>query len=161
MNMKKIRSLLLLAVLSTAALSQEPLAEPVTWTASAEPVKTSGGERLYRLRIDGRIAPGYIVYGSDFKVELGPNPTRLRFAADSGITARGALESTGTHQGKDPSFKVDYTYFEGRARLAQLVAVAAGTPVIVGTIVGQTCREADGTCTLFRARLETRLPEKP
>lgn len=158
--MRQIPNLLLLAALSTAALSQAPVAEPVTWTISAEPVKAAGGERLYRLRIDGRIAPGYIVYGSDFKAELGPNPTRLRFAADSGVTVRGELESSGTHKGKDPSFKVDYTYFEGRAQLAQLVTVAAGTPVIVGTIVGQTCHEADGTCALFRTRLETRLPDR-
>lgn len=159
--MKPLPSLLLLLALPAVALPQQPVNDAVTWSVEAEPVKSASGEQLYRLRLEGRIAGGYIIYGSDFKAELGPNPTRLRFAADSGVTARGELESAGTLKGKDKAFNVDYTYFEGQARLTQVVAVAAGTPKIIGTVSGQTCREADGVCALFRASVEAALPQKP
>jgi hypothetical protein len=142
-----------------AASAQQPAPEASSWNTSVVPVKSANGEKLYRLQIDGRIAPGYVVYASDFKAELGPNPTRLRFAADSGVKPQGSLESAGTHQGKDKAFNVDYTYFEGEAKLSQVVAVAAGTDKIVGTLRGQTCYEKDGTCALFTARIEARLPD--
>ncbi|MET0279719.1 MAG: hypothetical protein ABW278_01160 [Steroidobacteraceae bacterium] len=148
-----------LLALSATGVAQQPASEVATWSTTVVPVKSAGGERLYRVQIDGRIAAGYVVYASDFKAELGPNPTRLRFAADSGVTAQGELESTGTHKGKDKAFKVDYTYFEGEAKLAQVVAVAPGTARIVGTLRGQTCYEADGTCALFTSRIDLPLPD--
>lgn len=147
-----------LLALASATLAQQPAPEAASWTPTVVPVKSATGERLYRLQVDGRIAPGYVVYASDFKAELGPNPTRIRFAADSGVTPQGSLESTGTHKGKDKVFKVDYTYFEGEARLTQVVAVALGIDKIVGTLRGQTCYEADGTCALFTARIDLPLP---
>ncbi len=144
--------------LGSIGFAQQPAGESTTWTTTAVPVKSASGEQLYRVQIDGRIAAGYVVYASDFKAKLGPNPTRIRFAADSGVTPQGGLESAGTHKGKDKIFKVDYTYFEGEARLSQLVAVAPGTAKIVGTLRGQTCYEADGTCALFNAKIDLALP---
>lgn len=126
----------------------------LSWITSAQPVKSAGGERLYRLQFAGRITPGYIVYGSDFKVELGPNPTRVRFKADSGITPQGALESVGTRKRTDKTLDIEYTYFDGEAKLSQVVAVANGTARLTGTLVGQTCHEADGTCALFQERFD-------
>lgn len=140
------------------AVAQQAANEVASWNTTVAAVKSPSGAKLYRLQIDGRISPGYVVYASDFKAELGPNPTRLRFAPDSGVTAQGDLQSTGTHLGKDKSFNVDYTYFEGEAKLSQVVAVAAGTQKIVGTLRGQTCYEADGTCALFTARIDVPVP---
>lgn len=149
----------LLLALGVAAHAQTSPNPALAWTTTAEPVKSATGERLYRLQFSGRITPGYIVYGSDFKANLGPNPTRLRFKADSGITPQGALQSTATHKGTDKAFKTDYTYFEGEARLSQVVNVAQGTGRITGTLVGQTCHEADGTCQLFQERFDIPLPD--
>jgi thiol:disulfide interchange protein DsbD len=158
MNRRHFAAASLLLALGLAAHSQEATS-PLAWTTGVEPVKSVSGERLYRLQFTGRITPGYIVYGSDFKANLGPNPTRLRFKADGGITPQGALQSTATHKGTDKAFKTDYTYFEGEAKLSQVVAVAAGTGKITGTLVGQTCHEASGTCALFQERFEIPLAE--
>lgn len=147
----------LLAMCLSAAAQQAP--DAVAWTTSAEAVQGAAGQRLYRLQFAGRIAPGYVVYGSDFKANLGPNPTRLRFAADSGVTPQGALESVATHKGTDKAFKTGYTYFQGEAKLSQLVVVATGAGRIAGTLVGQTCHEVSGTCALFQERFEIPLPD--
>lgn len=158
MNRRHFATVGVLLALGLGAQAQN--ANPaLSWNTSAEPVKSASGERLYRLQFAGRITPGYIVYGSDFKANLGPNPTRVRFKADSGITAQGALESVGTHKGTDKAFKTDYTYFDGEAKLSQVVAVAEGTTRLTGTLVGQTCHEADGTCALFQERFDIPLAD--
>ncbi len=105
----------LLLALSFAAVSQQqpPSVEAVQWSNTAVAVKSDQGERLYRLQFNGSIKPGYIIYGSDFEANLGPNPTRLRLEAKEGVTLGSKLESTGTKAGKDPAFKTPYTYFQG------------------------------------------------
>jgi hypothetical protein len=150
---------LLLAMASLVSQAQDADSKPLAWTTSVAPAGSAGSERLYRLQFAGRITPGYIVYGSDFKANLGPNPTRLRFKADSGVRPQGALESVATHKGTDKAFRTDYTYFEGEAKLTQVVAVASGADRISGTLVGQTCHEASGTCALFQERFDIPLPE--
>lgn len=152
-----VRASVLFAV-SLSAFSQNAGTEAVVWSTQVTPLQSANGERLYHLQLDGRIAPHYIVYGSDFNAQLGPNPTRLRFADDSGITPQGPLESVGTHKGTDEVFKTDYTYFRGEAKLSQVIAVAAGTEKIAGTIRGQTCYEANGTCQLFSTSFDIKLP---
>ena len=129
----------------------------VTWTTTAVAVESAGTQRLYRLDFSGRIAPGYIVYGSDFKAELGPNPTRLRIEGDT-VTPREGLQSIGASPARDETFKADYTYFAGQATLTQLVQVQPGVRSVSGTLRGQTCYKADGTCRLFSARFEVPLP---
>lgn len=148
----------LLLAFAGAALPQQPPAESVQWSSTAVPVQGANGERLYRLQFSGRIAPGYIVYGSDFEGNLGPNPTRLRLDAKEGVTANGKLLSAGTRAGKDKAFNSAYTYFEGEAQLSQVVAVAPGVKNVAGTLRGQTCYEADGTCQLFSAKFDVALP---
>jgi thiol:disulfide interchange protein DsbD len=148
----------LLLAFTGAAISQQPPTDSVQWSNSAVPVPGANGERVFRLQFNGRIAPGYIVYGSDFEANLGPNPTRLRLDAKEGVAANGKLLSAGTKAGKDKAFNSAYTYFEGEAQLSQLVAVAPGVKNVAGTIRGQTCYEADGTCQLFSARFDVALP---
>ncbi len=151
----------LLAAVALSSHAQQPPAEAVTWKNSAASVKSADGVKLYRLQFEGRIAPGYIVYGSDFEAGLGPNPTRLRLEAQAGVTPRGQLQSAGVKPGKDKAFNSAYTYFEGAARFSQLVAVTAGVKSVTGTIRGQACHETDGTCTLFSARFDIALQPAP
>lgn len=146
------------SIAASVTLAQTAGPAAVSWTNTAAPVSAPGGERAYRLQFSGRIAPGYIVYGSDFQSALGPNPTRLRLDNKEGVTPRESLQSSGSRKGKDKAFDSDYTYFEGEARLSQLVTVAPGVTRITGTLRGQTCYEADGTCQLFSAPIDIALP---
>ena len=143
---------LLLALSFNAAAQHAP--ESVQWANTAVAVKSDKGERLYRLEFTGNIAPGYVIYGSNFEANLGPNPTRLRLEAKEGVTANSKLESVGTKTGTDKAFKTPYTYFQGQAKLSQVVAVAPGVTHVAGTLRGQTCYETDGTCALFNVRFD-------
>lgn len=147
-----------LALIASVDAQQVVQNDAVSWTSSAVAVNAPAGERLYRLQFNARIAPGYIVYGSDFSADIGPNPTRVRFTAKDSVTTRETLQSAGTRKGKDEQLKIEYTYFEKQAQLSQLVAVAPDVKSVAGTIRGQTCHEADGTCTLFSAPFEVKLP---
>jgi opacity protein-like surface antigen len=147
-------SLTMLAALPALARA----ADAVTWTTTAVPVKTADGSQAWRLEFTGRIDPGYIIYGSDFEANLGPNPTRVRYEPADAVKPADTLKSAGTRKGKDKAFNTDYTYFEGEAKLSQVITVAAGTRKVTGTLRGQTCHEADGTCTLFRAPFDISLP---
>lgn len=153
-------ALALIAIAAFTALpaaAQQPGAA-VTWSSAAVRTKAADGTILYRLEFTGRIKPGYIVYGSDFEARLGPNPTRVRFDAADAVVPRDPLLSSGTKPGRDKALDSAYTYFEGEAKLSQLVAVKPGVTRITGTLRGQTCHEADGTCELFRASFDLPLP---
>lgn len=154
-NRSLVAAGLLLAISLNAAAQHPP--ESVQWTHTASAVKSDKGERLYRLEFTGNIAPGYVIYGPDFEANLGPNPTRLRLEAQEGVTANSKLESVGTRAGTDKAFKTPYTYFQGQAKLSQVVAVAPGVTHVAGTLRGQTCYETDGTCALFNVRFDVPL----
>jgi opacity protein-like surface antigen len=159
MNSNKHAGLIVLAAaLLAAPLAAVHAADAVQWSTTVTPVKAADGSTQYRLDFTGRITPGYIVYGSDFESGLGPNPTRVRYEPAAAVTPRERLLSTGARKGTDKSFNTPYTYFEGEAKLSQVVTVAAGARTVTGTIRGQTCHEADGTCQLFRASFELPLP---
>jgi Disulphide bond corrector protein DsbC len=103
------------------------------------------------------IAAGYVVYGSNFKSDLGPRPTRLRVAEGQGLEPLQPLESVNPKRRKDPDLGSPYTYFEGHALFRQRLRVAPGTTQVAGSISGQACHEADGTCSLFNQRFEVAL----
>ena len=143
------------AALSFAGIAHAQERELLDWSWTAEPLKSAGPQRTYRLNFQAAIVDGFIIYGSDFDAELGPKPTRLRF--DQPVSAEGPLLSVGTQRRTDKVFKTEYTYFDGKAQLAQTIVVPVGTSRLTGTIQGQTCDEADGTCALFSRKFDIEL----
>lgn len=145
---------MLLAVIPALVVSQDSAEEEVVqwqWTAAA------AAAGIYDLRFTGRIASGYIVYGADFDVDIGPRPVRLKFDSPE-VSPKSPLQSAGSRRRLDPVFKAEYSYFNGTVQLAQQVAVKDGVSRVTGIVRGQTCREADGTCALFSQRFAIDLP---
>jgi len=155
MERRHLLAALLLAI-PVSAIPQEEQVIEWTWNAVAS-TDQSAGERRYDLHFKGSIGSGYILYGSDFEVDIGPRPVRLKFDAPE-VTPRGSLQSTGTRRRLDPVFKGEYSYFQGTAQLSQQITVKNGVSHVTGTIRGQTCREADGTCALFSRKFDLPLP---
>jgi hypothetical protein len=159
--MKKItRSIAALAItLICAAVTAQDSGPPgaVKWQWTLQPA-ANAGQGVYELRFSGRIAPGYIVYASDFSLDIGPRPTRLKLEDAANVTARGTLSSTGAHEKKDPAFAGAYRYFDGTALLSQQLTVKDATARVKGALVGQICHEADGTCSLFNQKFEVPVP---
>lgn len=154
---RTIKSLVASIALTLGASAHAQDAGPgaVSWQWSAQPAADGTGS--YELSFTGRIAGGYIVYASDFSLDIGPRPTRLKLDDAARVAPRGPLQSTGAHAKKDKAFNGEYRYFEGTARLTQTIAVQPGATRISGILLGQTCREADGTCALFRQPFEVEL----
>lgn len=135
----------LCALLSPAASASETA--PVQWTfALARPAAI--GEEV-DLIITARIAPDWIVYSSDFKADLGPQPTRLVLGASDTFQPIGDLTSVSPKRKKDPTWDTEFGYFEQRAEFRQRIKVLKPALALTGQIRGQLCNEHNGTCTLF------------
>lgn len=119
------------------------------WQTQLTPV--DGAPGVVDITFESAIAPGWIVYASDFTPpEIGPIPARLKL--DPAAQADGALQSPQTHVGEGENFagKYTYTYFKDKAQFRQSISVPAGTIEVSGTLRGQACQEETGLCTLFR-----------
>src|SRR4051812_2822453 len=100
----------LCALLSPAASASE--ATPVQWSFTlAHPA--GPGEEV-DLIITARIAPDWIVYSSDFKADLGPQPTRIALGASDTFQPVGDLTSVSPKRKKDPTWDTVFGYFEQR-----------------------------------------------
>jgi predicted secreted protein len=120
-----------------------------SWQAQRVTAAPAGAQREYQLTFVASVAAGYVVYGSDYDAKLGPRPTRVRFAEATPVEAVGPLESVNTKRKYDKAFNAGYSYFSQRVELRQKIRVDADATHVSGRVLGQTCFEADGTCSLF------------
>jgi hypothetical protein len=104
------------------------------------------------------IASGWILYSSDFAVEIGPLPAKFTFDANPALALLGPVEALRSQRKKDRTFGTEYSYFAGSAEFRQKVRVLAPVKSVSGRIDGQTCFEESGLCELFRENFSTTLP---
>jgi thiol:disulfide interchange protein DsbD len=136
-------------VLSGAVAAEEDPANAVRWTWQLEPADATPGTEA-ELVLIAEIAPAWVVYSSDFKAEIGPQPARLVAAAESTSDLLGPLRSVDAQRKRDDSLDIEYGYFSVRAELRQRVRVPPAGAALVATLRGQACHETDGTCHLLR-----------
>jgi hypothetical protein len=148
--MRPLMAIALLALISTIPVgAEEDAAQAVQWSWQLEPRDARPGDEA-ELVLLARIAPQWVVYSSDFELEIGPQPTRLRKKPQSTLQLTEPLRSIGAHRKKDAGLNVEYGYFAERAELRQRLRLPAdGSPIEV-TLNGQACYEANGTCHLIR-----------
>jgi len=107
------------------------------------------------LVIDARIAPGWILYATDFEPpRIGPRAARVTLA--DGTRAEGDLRSVDAREGHGRSFAGDYryTYFSQRGQLR--LPIAAGSAPVSGTLRAQVCFEESGLCELVQQEIAAR-----
>ncbi len=141
-------SVLAVCLHGVAAAEEDP-SSAVRWSWQLEPVNAAPGTEA-DLVLVAQIAPGWVVYSSDFKVEIGPQPARLVAAAESRQDLLGPLRSIDARRKRGTALDVEYGYFSGRAELRQRVRVPPAGSALVATLRGQACHETDGTCHLLR-----------
>lgn len=148
-----MRLLLSLAVLALVAAipvgAEDTAAEAVKWSWQVVPEDARPGDEA-ELVLSASIAPQWVVYSSDFKAELGPQPTRLKTRPQAAVELIDGLRSVGAERKKDQELNIEYGYFSGRAELRQRVRLPADGSPVEALLVGQACHEADGTCHLIR-----------
>lgn len=157
--MKKSSSPWLLAALLGTLMPGLALADPqIDTLAGADAPKARFSPRLEQaadggseLVLDARIAPGWILYASDFEQpEIGPRAARIALT-DAGT--EGGLRSIASHEGHGQSFigAYRYTYFSDSGELRQ--SLPAGTKAVKGTVQAQVCFEESGLCELVRQEI--------
>ena len=137
------------ALISALGAAQVAGAPQLQWDVIALPADANAGDEIV-LRFVATLPADLIVYSSDFAAQLGPRPARLNVEPNDAVTLTGPLQAVGSQRRTDNVFGTEYSYFDGRAQFRQSVRLLKDSARLQGEIVGQTCDERDGVCTLFR-----------
>ncbi len=101
------------------------------------------------------IASGWILYSSDFHIEIGPRPARFTFDANPSLSLVGPIQAVSPKRKQDKTFGGEYSYFAAHAEFRQKAKLIAPLQSVSGKINGQTCFEESGLCELFREEFRT------
>jgi hypothetical protein len=156
----------LLALSSVAFSGGDPVALPSTqagpstsgplmegrnlhWHVAVVPAQAKPGDEV-ELVFTADIAAGWILYSSDFNLEIGPRPTRFTFDANPSLSLLGPIRAVKPKWKKDRSLGAKYSYFEQHAEFRQKGRLLSPLNAVSGRINGQTCFEESGLCELFQ-----------
>jgi Thiol:disulfide interchange protein DsbD, N-terminal len=140
--------LLIAAALSGGAWAADPGEPTLRWYVNVVPAQGAPAD-VVDVVFTADIASGWILYSSDFEVEIGPRPAKITFDPNPSLTRLGAIVAPGSQRKKDHTFGTEYSYFSGRAEFRQRVRLLAPLKAVSGRIDGQTCFEESGLCELF------------
>ena len=121
------------------------------WNVAVVPAQAKPGDEV-EVVFTADIAPGWILYSSDFSLEIGPRATKFTFDANPALTLVGPIEAVKSKRKKDRTLGAEYTYFATHAEFRQKARLAAPLTGVSGRIDGQTCQEESGLCELFREK---------
>lgn len=125
------------------------------WYWEVAPGSSGKAGEQVELVIKADVAPGWIVYSSDFKIDgVGPIAAKLALDDNGAFSASGALRAVGSQPAveKIGTSEFAYTYFSEHAEFRQRVLLLQDASAITGTFSGQTCYKPTGLCTLFREK---------
>jgi thiol:disulfide interchange protein DsbD len=156
--MKSFAKLLLVAgLVSTAASAADPGGPTLRWHVDVVPAQGAPAD-VVEVVFTADIASGWILYSSDFEVEIGPRPAKFTFDPNPSLAPVGVVVAPGSQRKKDHTFGTEYSYFAGRAEFRQKVRLLAPAESVSGRIDGQTCFEASGLCELFHESFSASVP---
>lgn len=161
--MRKKLATTFLAMCAATAVAADPLqptppdAQPVQWRVSIVPSDAKVGDDV-EIVFDADITPGWILYSSDFQLEIGPQPAKFTFDSDTGLTLVGTIQPVEPRWKTDATLNGPYSYFAAHAQFRQKARLDAASGGASGRITGQTCLEESGLCRLFRETFSTAQP---
>ena len=159
--MRKILATTFLAAFAATAAAADllqttgPEPQPVHWRVSVVPADAKVGDEV-EIVFDADITSGWILYSSDFKLEIGPIPAKFTFDANSGVTPVGDVRPVEPKWKTDKTLGGKYSYFAQHAQFRQKARLDAAPGSASGRITGQTCFEENGLCQLFRETFSTK-----
>ena len=129
-------------------------AQPVHWTVELTPAGAKAGDEV-EIVFDAQIASGWILYSSDFNLEIGPRPAKFTFDPNAGLALVGAIQPVKPEWKTDRTLGGKYSFFSQHAQFRQKARLTAEAGEVSGRITGQTCFEENGLCQLFRETFKT------
>jgi hypothetical protein len=130
--------------------------QTLRWHVAVVPAQAKPGDEV-EVVFTADIGSGWILYSSDFEVEIGPRPAKFTFDASPALSLVGPVTAIGSKWKKDASLGTEYSYFATRAEFRQKAKVLAPVQSVSGRIDAQTCFEASGVCELFREKFSAAL----
>ncbi len=141
--------ILLLATLTTAFVGDESGAK---WTFTTAP--TVLPEHLevgdeFDLIFTAKLDKEWLLYSSDFKGDVGPQPTAFYFEPDDSFETVGEVKPIAPKRKKDRVWETDVSYFTQKAEFRQRIRLLKPDYRVTGVIKGQLCSEKNGVCVPF------------
>jgi thiol:disulfide interchange protein len=138
-GMEKIKSgAFKLESLSTGAIVEVDVVEPITWNYSY--VKNTDG--TFTIEIKGELDKGWHTYSQFIDPNSGPVPTEILISPNANIELIGKIEEIGTHTHFDPVWNTEITDFSGTAHFTQLVKLKSATSTkVIGSVYFMICND--------------------
>lgn len=149
MNRFRFLQLCLLLTLLTAFRADEP---GVSWTFTVTPsvpdnILVAGDE--LELVFTARLSKDWLLYSSDFRGDVGPQPTAFYFEPDHSFETVGEVKSVAPKRKKDRVWETEVSYFTQKAEFRQRIRLLTPGYRVTGVIRGQLCSEKNGVCVPF------------
>jgi len=136
----------LVFALTSARPYHTPDDQPVarwTFTTSPSGIKENlleSGDQI-DLIFTATLDKDWLVYSSDFKADMGPQPTTFEFMPDDTIEFIGSVEPVSPKRKKDKTWDTEVSYFTPKAEFHQRIRVLKPDYGVRGVIRGQYCSE--------------------
>jgi hypothetical protein len=132
-NMRKIVTLTI--ALFCAQFTYAQMAEPVSWSFTAEKIN----ESEYEITLTANIENGWYVYSQDLP-KRGPVPTQINFDNNPNVVYEGKPQEVGTKKEDfDANFNMAVIKLTGRTKFVQKAKLVGGVPTIHGKLKYMTC----------------------
>lgn len=96
------------------------------------------------------IEKGWSLYSSDFKADIGPQPTEFEFAENGSFAVTKAISAVSPLTKVDKTWGTQITYFTQKAEFRSKVRIEEINYDVTGTIRGQLCNDKKGVCIPFQ-----------
>ncbi|GAB3989620.1 hypothetical protein GCM10028807_14920 [Spirosoma daeguense] len=151
-------------MLLTGARQVQDPDEPVVaqWKFTTFPAKLN--ERILEpgdqidLVFTATLDKDWLVYSSDFKADIGPQPTTFEFMPDDTFELVGSIQPIAPQWKNDKTWDVKVSYFTPKAEFRQRIRVLKPDYGVRGIIQGQYCSEKQGLCIPFQQRFGFSVP---
>jgi hypothetical protein len=97
-----------------------------------------------------KLEKGWQLYSTDFKADIGPQPTRFEFVSNGTFEVLGDVTPVSPLHKKDKTWEIDVSFFTRQAEFRQKVRIDKLDYFFTGFIHGQLCNEKNGVCIPFR-----------
>ncbi|WP_428667069.1 protein-disulfide reductase DsbD domain-containing protein [Runella sp.] len=142
--------LLLCAICWFANAQQEVDINKVThWQFKFANEQFNQGEEVEIIFL-AEIEKGWSLYSSDFKADIGPQPTAFEFAENGSFAVTKAITAVSPLKKVDKTWGTQITYFTQKAEFRSKVRIEEINYDVTGTIRGQLCNDKKGVCIPFQ-----------
>ena len=86
---------------------------------------------------------------SDFRGDVGPQPTAFYFEPDHSFETVGEIKAVASKRKKDRVWETEVSYFTQKAEFRQRIRLLKPDYRVTGVIKGQLCSEKNGVCVPF------------